>query len=70
MPVERQGISTVDMITSAKIWTREGWPLPQRYFHYVAPQDLWELWRIQPNGTHTLVATRNTDTQLWDDNPD
>ena len=70
MPEGRQGISTTDMITSAKIWNREGFPLPQRYFHYSAVDDEWTLYRIQPDGTRTLIATRNTATQRWDDDPD
>ncbi len=66
MAEERQGITDTDMKIAARIFNREGWALPQRYFHFHAASDLWEIHRIQPNGTNTTIAIRN-DEGTWDD---
>jgi hypothetical protein len=53
----RVALTTTDIRETGRIFSLNSWPLPQRYFRYVAAEDKFELWRIQPDDTKTLVAT-------------
>ena len=67
MPMpDRAAISSTDVREAKTVFDDAGFPLPQRYFFYDAMANVWELYRIQPNGTKTLVATLNDGTTDWD----
>ena len=65
MRKNRSGITPQDLSETKKIFDDNGWPLPQRYFRYSASLDKWELYRIQPNGTKTLLASMYDDVH-WE----
>jgi hypothetical protein len=65
VPENRQGISPSDLRACGQIFTANGWPFPQRYFRYLAADDCWECWRVQADGTRTLVAKYQFDPGEW-----